>query len=865
MSKTIGLFLSIWMCLFFTTKTIANSAEVRVTKNSFFKTELREDFFQEQIPEVTYGKPYNLVQCGGPASQDPATFYLVDAVRGVGLNANGKDSDGVDIVPFGFLYEFYSSHSDAEIQRDKIPSDKLWISLPQGSASVSYYVRVYSVADPREFKVQGFDLEVKKDDCTISDMIVSVADLYKTVSASGQSAVFNLAPNANQAFLGNVALFDVALFKVVNGAASEQISDQNGQWLAYSATNNTKIEIQVKDRNDASKKVGVKQFTLYTEYLDILDKVELIAQQSNSSVELDKREGVFDLNDIRAIVSDSLTAPFLEFSFYSDKAQTKKIDSIEDYTALDGSVVYAKVNNLLFQAQPINYKTVEVKLSIEAKPVIGAFDNLMECSDRLTQWRFDLLTLNKAILADYPAASADGTTGYQVGYFATEQDAIDNTNEISNSLDVGLNEIKTVWLRLTDLETGNFNHTSFTASLGYSEILTYSHSLNYCFVDISDSTVNLNAGSNAIKGVNVEDRPDSEFYPSNDLLQVFFYENQSDAENSVNALTTEQALNYPLALGQTKTIYTRVSMLEGFACKAQDYKTFTISSNLGVTGGFGPVQNTLQLCGNEQDPSTINTQIWFEPTPGSSQSYKVTLFKMTSDGLGISQGYKVGSSIEELTFDVTQDGDYYLFVVYENNPYPGVSACDLRSSIWKIKPSFTAIVLNADATNMINSFDVDQYGQAFVEIGVSTEQSDDFEYAIDNGAFQPYNRFDNIPIGDHVAWVRSKYSNCAVMTVFSVFGYPKFFTPNGDGYNDTWNIPGLSGHPEAKINIFDRNGKLLKQMSPNNMQGWDGLYNGRELPSSDYWFSVEFTNDLPGNDELNGRSVKYTGHFSLKR
>ena len=67
-----------------------------------------------------------------------------------------------------------------------------------------------------------------------------------------------------------------------------------------------------------------------------------------------------------------------------------------------------------------------------------------------------------------------------------------------------------------------------------------------------------------------------------------------------------------------------------------------------------------------------------------------------------------------------------------------------------------------------------------------------------------------------------------------VIGYKKFFTPNGDGYTDKWNLIGITKDnlPKTKIYIFDRFGKLLKQISPSG-QGWDGTYNGAQLPSSD--------------------------------
>ncbi|RXR21542.1 T9SS type B sorting domain-containing protein, partial [Flavobacterium stagni] len=82
-----------------------------------------------------------------------------------------------------------------------------------------------------------------------------------------------------------------------------------------------------------------------------------------------------------------------------------------------------------------------------------------------------------------------------------------------------------------------------------------------------------------------------------------------------------------------------------------------------------------------------------------------------------------------------------------------------------------------------------------------------------------------------------------------------YFTPNGDGIHDTWNIVGLQ-NTTAKIYIFDRYGKLIKQISPSSL-GWDGTYNGYLAPSTDYWFKVEY-------DE-GGVMKEFKAHFSLKR
>jgi len=83
--------------------------------------------------------------------------------------------------------------------------------------------------------------------------------------------------------------------------------------------------------------------------------------------------------------------------------------------------------------------------------------------------------------------------------------------------------------------------------------------------------------------------------------------------------------------------------------------------------------------------------------------------------------------------------------------------------------------------------------------------------------------------------------------------FPKFFTPNNDGFNDHWTIDFAYLAPNTGIKIFDRFGKLLKELNSNS-NGWDGTYLAQTLPASDYWFTVT---------QKNGK--EFRGHFSLKR
>ena len=133
----------------------------------------------------------------------------------------------------------------------------------------------------------------------------------------------------------------------------------------------------------------------------------------------------------------------------------------------------------------------------------------------------------------------------------------------------------------------------------------------------------------------------------------------------------------------------------------------------------------------------------------------------------------------------------------------------------------------------------------------------DYEFAIDdpNGPYQNDPFFENVRPGIHTIYIRDR-NDCGIAQIdVSVIGYKKFFTPNGDGIHDSWRILGIREdfQPNSRVYIFDRYGKLLKELDPIT-EGWDGTYLGRPMPQTDYWFRV-FLED--------GREFK--GHFSLVR
>ncbi|WP_369752377.1 T9SS type B sorting domain-containing protein [Flavobacterium sp. WC2409] len=151
--------------------------------------------------------------------------------------------------------------------------------------------------------------------------------------------------------------------------------------------------------------------------------------------------------------------------------------------------------------------------------------------------------------------------------------------------------------------------------------------------------------------------------------------------------------------------------------------------------------------------------------------------------------------------------------------------------------------------------------EAFAEnqvITISATAAGNYSYMLDSGPLQDSPIFEYVSSGYHSVTVidQGGCSNPITKSNILVINYSKYFTPNGDSYNDTWNIAELQDELGSKIFIFDRYGKLLKEIRPNG-NGWDGNYNGQPMPSNDYWFVVEYTEQ--------NISKKFKSHFSLKR
>ena len=182
------------------------------------------------------------------------------------------------------------------------------------------------------------------------------------------------------------------------------------------------------------------------------------------------------------------------------------------------------------------------------------------------------------------------------------------------------------------------------------------------------------------------------------------------------------------------------------------------------------------------------------------------------------------------------------FSVTLTNDYNAIS-CSNTKNFW-VKKSNQAVITGIETQDWTDENNI---------ISVFVTGNGDYEYSIDGNNYQESNQFTGLTNGKKIVYVKDKNGCGTVSEEIFLLMYPRFFTPNGDGYNDSWKIKFSDFKDFLGLRIYDRLGKLLKTFDSKS-NDWDGNLNGFPLPSDDYWFTVT---------RVNGKEFK--GHFSLRR
>lgn len=148
---------------------------------------------------------------------------------------------------------------------------------------------------------------------------------------------------------------------------------------------------------------------------------------------------------------------------------------------------------------------------------------------------------------------------------------------------------------------------------------------------------------------------------------------------------------------------------------------------------------------------------------------------------------------------------------------------------------------------------------SFTERVLSAEGNAPFEYKVDNGKWSIENSYTNLSYNMlHTAYARDVNGCVGILTFTMVqppIAIPEYFTPDNGNVHDTWDVTTiLQAYPNAEVTIYDRFGKVVAKLKGETSE-WDGTYNGKPLPSTDYWYKL----NVPEIDRV------FTGHFTLLR
>ena len=548
---------------------------------------------------------------------------------------------------------------------------------------------------------------------------------------------------------------------------------------------------------------------------------------------------------------------------------------------------------------PNCYDTTSFEIAIFNTPIANFVDNFTTCDDATdgddTNGQIEVLLTDfnaEVLLLQNPA-------DYTITYHSRQANANAGTPVLPNAYYTQTPNLERIFVRIENNLNADCYDTTFFDIIVNPLPNRFDSSLFQCDEDgtIDGKTIfNLTEAEDALTG-------------SATNVSVTFYRELADAEADSNEVdgtnypnTTNPETVYALITNNTTACTAITSLtLEVSTTQIQDYNAPAVCDESDSEDGI----NTFDLNDFTTDIQNINGitfPIKYYPTYNdalleeaelsspytNTNPYTQIIYARAEDNntcYGISE---INITINQLPQLLEDETTLYCLNIYPDtitlksgvmgNPadysYEWSNGATTNEIQINEIGTYTVTVTNAENCKKERTITVEASNIATIDaidivdassnntIIVHTSGEGEYDYALFNAAglhtnYQTSNIFTNVaPGGIYTVSVRDLKNGCGITEeIISVIGFPKFFTPNNDGVNDFWQVYGVSNvfQPNTKIKIFDRYGKLLKQISPIG-QGWDGTFNGEILQSDDYWFAVILQD---------GR--EYFNHFTLKR
>ncbi|HLT32360.1 MAG TPA: T9SS type B sorting domain-containing protein, partial [Aquaticitalea sp.] len=475
----------------------------------------------------------------------------------------------------------------------------------------------------------------------------------------------------------------------------------------------------------------------------------------------------FDLTQNESIILNGNLASNFQIDYFFDAGYINPIPNPNAFVnkIQDGQTIYVRVSN---NQDTTCYADTSFDVQVDALPVVQPSIIFRNCDEDGFSDGFTDFNLEEAndILTNGNSANLEFT------YYLSPSEAESKTNDIA-AFPFNNAIANTVFVRVENAEgcyrVSTVNLQVTTTSLDESN----SKEIEFC--DDDDTIDGLHVFDLTVVTQDFKDE-----FPNEQNLSVHYYRNLSDAQLELNEITNQTSYFSEEPFSQI--LYVRIESEDNGDC-------FSIGPHLTLTVRQRPefeIDQSDIFC-FDNNPITLST---FNPNGTFTYEW------MDANGT-------VVGSDEFLT--ISTAGTYTVVATssYGCESFP-VSFEVVESAIANITDDDITIVALSDN----NSITIDTSN-----LGIG-----DYEFALDNvsGPYQDNPVFNNVGAGVHTIYVRDK-KGCGIasLEVF-VLGFPKFLTPNGDGYNDSWNIKGLGNEftQDSKVYIFDRYGKLIKELSP---------------------------------------------------
>lgn len=573
--------------------------------------------------------------------------------------------------------------------------------------------------------------------------------------------------------------------------------------------------------------------------------------------------GNFNLTDIETIDN----ATYTYYASMADLASGTQITNTTNYNNVAlTQVVYAKV-----QVNSLCYDVIEITLQVFSQLNINNV-TMNGCDDNFDDTlEFDLTTQNNAIYSG---------TDSQFSYFLSQSNAEDNINEITDFTNYSnIVNPQTIYVRVYN--THCFQIATLTLNVFDKPILS-TGSLTSCATN-TDGSANFNLSS-----------ANSQFNSTDATLVYTFYTSMVNLTNNVQIAA-------PNAFGNTSNpqiIYvkstnsfgcfsttqlqlnvnpvTNLSVSDFFECddNADGFVTFNLATKQSEiiallpadtytftyysssSDAFSMINAMSSNFTNTSSPQTV--YIRAQGTTGCPYIIDFRLIVLVKPVVAISP-IRILCKDSVITLNAGSGYDSYLWsngatssAINVNSP--GLYTVTVSNNYgFLICTTVATITVVESAPPASIQIDVQDWTNEENVITVSVPTAGDYEYSLDNSNYQSSPVFTGLQSGVYTVYVRDINRCGMIFQQVYALSYPNFFTPNGDGIHDYWNVRYSSYEPNLKVVIYDRYGKIIKSLRGSDF-GWDGTYNGKLVPSTDYWFVVTRTD-----------GTTHKGHFSMKR